>query len=60
MSHLLVCLPTLELYSSNRSPQQKTGHANALSLGTNTCKERNVATLKRTHQAKKQCNFNSG
>ena len=35
----------------------KIGYANALSLGTNSCKKKNVATLNSTHQAKKQCNF---
>ena len=36
------------------------GYVNALSLGTNSCKKRSVATLNRAHQAKKQCNFDSG
>ena len=38
----------------------KIGYANALSLGKNSCKIRNVATLKSVHQAKKQCDFDSG
>ena len=38
----------------------KIGHANALlSLGINSCKKRNVATLNRAYQANKQCNFDS-
>ena len=36
------------------------GYRNALSLGKNSCKIRNVATLKSVHQAKKQCDFDSG
>ena len=35
-------------------------NANALSLGTNSCKKWNMATLNSAHQAKKQCNFDSG
>ena len=35
-------------------------NATALQLGRNSCKKRNVATLSNAHQAKKQCNFDSG
>ena len=38
----------------------KLGYPNALSLGTNGCKKRNVVTLKSTHQEEKQFNFDSG
>ena len=36
----------------------KIGYINPLSVGTNSYKKRNVATLNSGHQAKKQCNFN--
>ena len=35
-------------------------NATALQLGRSSCKKRNVATLNNAHQAKKQCNFDSG
>ena len=38
----------------------KIDYANTISLGTNSCKKRNVATFNSTQQAKKQCNFDSG
>ena len=49
-------LTTLEQHMSST----KVGYANALSLGTNSCKKSNVATLNSPHQAKKQCNIDSG
>ena len=39
----------------------KIGYPNALSLGKNSFrKKRNATTLNSTHQAKNQCNFDSG
>ena len=40
--------------------RNKTGYANALSLGTNSCKNRNLVTLNSAHQAKMPGNFDSG
>ena len=52
ISHLFVCRPILEL-----STTDVFNKANALSLGTNSCKKSNVTTLNSAHQAKKQCNM---
>ena len=61
ISHLFVCLPTLELTTFEQyACSTKIGYANALSLGTNSCKERNMVNLNSTYQAKKQFNFDSG
>ena len=61
ISHLSVCLPTLELMTFVQQVfSEKIVYENALSLGTNNCKKRNVVTLNSTHQTKKQCNFDSG
>ena len=61
ISHFFVCLPTLELTTFEQQVcSTKIGYENALSLGTNSCKKRNVATLNCAHQGKKQCNFESG
>ena len=51
--HLFVCFPALELATFQQQvfPTKK-DYANALSLGTRSCKKRNVATLTSTHQAK--------
>ena len=38
----------------------KNRYTNALSLGTNSCKNRNVPILNSSHQTKKQRNFHSG
>ena len=35
----------------------KIGYTNALSMGTNSFKKRNMATLNNIHEARKQCNF---
>ena len=62
MSQFFVCLPTFELTTFEQHLWSiKTGYANALLLETNSYKKtRNVATLNSAHQAKKQCNFDSG
>ena len=61
ISHLFVYLPTLESTTFKQHVcSTKIGYANVQSLGTNICKKRNVATLNRSNQAKKQCNFDSG
>ena len=53
-------LTTLELTAIEQHKcSTNIGYANALSLATNSCKS-NVATLNSAHQAKKQCNFDSG
>ena len=61
ISHIFACLPSLE---STKFEQYvcstKVVYANALSLGTNSCKKRKVVTLNSAHLAKKQCNFDSG
>ena len=61
ISHLLDCLPTLELTTFEQQVcSTKVSYANAQkSLGTNSCKKRNVAALNNAHQAKKQCNLDS-
>ena len=54
MSHVFVCLPTLESTTFEQQVCSETiGYANALLLGTNSRKKRNVDTLDRAHQAKK-------
>ena len=61
ISHLFACLPTLELTTFEQQVcSTKIGYSNALSLGINICKKRNVTILNSAHQAKKQCNFDSG
>ena len=46
VSHLFVCLSILELTTFEQQVYStKIGYVNALSLGKNSCKERNVATL---------------
>ena len=61
ISHLFICLSTLKLTTLEQHLRStKICYANALSLGTNGCKKRNVATLNSANQAKKQCNFDSG
>ena len=61
ISHFFACSPTLELITFEQHVcSAKIGYANALSLGTNSCKKRNSATLNSAHLAKKQCNFDSG
>ena len=60
-SNLFVCLPSLELTTFEQQVcSKKVGDTNALSLGTNSCKKRNVVTLNSAHQVKKWCNFDSG
>ena len=60
ISHLFVCLPTLELTTCEQHVcWTKIGYANALSLDISSCKKRNVTTLNSAYQAKKQCNFDS-
>ena len=54
ISHLFVCLPSLELTTFEEHVcSTKLGYRNALSLGTNNRKKKNVATLNSAHQAKK-------
>ena len=61
ISHLFVSLPTFKLTTFEQHLcSTKIGLANALSLGTSSCKKRNVATLNSSHQTKKQRNFDSG
>ena len=58
ISHLFVYLPTLELTTFEQQLRStKKDYANALSLGTNRYKKKNVTTLNSTHQAKRQCKF---
>ena len=57
-NYLFVCLPTLELTTFQWEVcSTKIGYANARSLRTNSCKKKKVVTLKSTHQAREQCNF---
>ena len=54
--HLFVCLPTLELTTFDLEVCLiKIGYANALSLGTNSCKKRNLGTLNNAAQIKQKC-----
>ena len=56
-----VCFPTLEITTFEQQVcSAKIGYANAVSLGTSSCKKKKKATLNSTHRAKKQSNFNSG
>ena len=58
ISHLFVCLPTLELTTFE---QQVCSSAQMQYHWEKTAaKKKNVATLNSAHQAKKQCNFDSG
>ena len=53
---LFVCLPTLELTTFEKEVYStKTGYASLLSLGTNSCKKRNVTTLNSTTYIKQKC-----
>ena len=57
ISHLFVCLPTLELTTFEQQVCSTIiDNENALSL-RETGKKGNVATLSGAHQAKQQCNF---
>ena len=52
---LFVCLPTLELTKFKQEVcSTKIGYANTLSLGTNSCKKRNVTTLNSAAQVKQK------
>ena len=53
---LFVCLPTLELTTFEQEVcSTKIGYANTLSSGTNSCKKRNVTTLKSAAHIKQKC-----
>ena len=53
LSNLLACLPTKELTTFVQQVGQiKIGNATALSLETNSCRKKNVASLNIAHQAK--------
>ena len=53
---LFVCLPTLKLTTFEQQVCSiKIGYANTLSLGTNSCKIRNVTTLNSVMHIKQKC-----
>ena len=60
ISHLFVCLPSLELTKFERVCSTKIGYANALSLRTNSNKKWNMVAFNSAHQAKKAIYIHSG
>ena len=58
ISHLFVCLPTLELTTFEQQVcSTRIGYANGLLLRTQSTKKWNMVSFNSTHQAEKQCNF---
>ena len=61
ISHLFICLPTLELTTFEQQVwSTKMSYTHAISLETNKCVKKNVITMNGARQEKKERNFGSG